>query len=118
MSPITGQLPSPAAQAAMLRGVLESAVSAIVHHPSSRFDRELAAERLMLMPEAYRAEHDAYIANYVSIGIKKIIGIGRETSGRRKDATIFTGWNNPRLSTISSWWCGQSGVVGAAADER
>ncbi len=43
----------------------------------------------MLMPEPYQSEHDSYITHYRDTQQAKIIGIGREVSGKRKNGEIF-----------------------------
>ena len=99
------QVGSAEAQAAKLLGILESAVIAIITiddrglietvNPATEGLFGYAAAELIgqnvkvLMPEPYRSEHDAYIRNYLKTGTRKIIGIGREVSGRRKDGGTF-----------------------------
>src|SRR6478736_7541190 len=93
------------AKAAKLEGILQSAVTAIItidlcgviesaNPATERLFGYLAADLVgqnvkVLMPEPYRAEHGGYLNNYLKTGIKRIIGIGREVSGRRKDGTTF-----------------------------
>jgi PAS domain S-box-containing protein len=43
----------------------------------------------MLMPMPHRRDHDGYISNYHQTGIGKIIGIGREVEGLKKDGSVF-----------------------------
>lgn len=88
-----------------LRAILETAVEGIITIDERGIIESfnLAAERIfgfkaaevigknisVLMPSPHHQQHDSYLANYRHTGHAKIIGIGREVSGRRKDGTIF-----------------------------
>jgi two-component system CheB/CheR fusion protein len=90
---------------ARLRAVVDTAVDAIITICQTGTIETFnpAAERMFgysateatghnvkfLMPSPYHEEHDGYIARYLKTGEKKIIGIGREVMGRRKDGTTF-----------------------------
>ena len=88
-----------------LRTVIDSAVDGIIviDHKGHIESWNPAAERLfgyprsevigrnvsMLMPSPYREEHDSYLGRYLTTGEAKIIGRGREVTGRRRDGRVF-----------------------------
>jgi two-component system sensor kinase FixL len=94
-----------AASDVLFRAVVEAALDAIividragairsVNQATEKIFGYAAAELIgqnvkILMPEPYAGEHDGYLGNYARSGEKKIIGIGRDVSGRRKDGSIF-----------------------------
>ncbi|WEZ84062.1 PAS domain-containing sensor histidine kinase [Rhizobium sp. 32-5/1] len=54
-----------------------------------RADEILQQNVSMLMPTPYHEAHNQYLENYRITGRAKIIGIGREVEGRRKDGSTF-----------------------------
>lgn len=99
------------------RAIIDSAVDAIividVHGHIEAFNR--SAERMfgyrepdmlgqsvnVLMPSPYREEHDGYVARYLTTGEHRIIGIGREVTGLRRDGSTF-----PVHLSVGEWHAG------------
>ena len=85
--------------------VLDTAVDAIItiNQKGSIESFNLAAEKIflysknqvlgknikILMPQPFQREHDSYLSNYMHSNKAKIIGIGRDVIGLRKDGLEF-----------------------------
>jgi len=113
-----------------LQALLDAAVDAIIVADHSgcieTFNRaaedifgyneaEILGQNLkILMPETYAREHDRYMTSYQSTGIPRIIGLGREVTGRHKSGRTFPA----ELSVGHAISEGQSHYVGIIRDIR
>jgi len=71
------------------RGAIQSFSSAAERQFGYNADEVIGRNVNMLMPSPYREEHDEYIGHYQKTRERRIIGIGREVFGQRKDGSIF-----------------------------
>lgn len=92
-------------QEARLKAILDTVVDAIITIDERGLIETVnpAAERIfgyaaagmvgrnvsMLMPEPYRSGHDGYLRRFLDTRVPKVIGIGREVVGQRRDGTLF-----------------------------
>ncbi|MBT9558597.1 MAG: PAS domain S-box protein [Myxococcales bacterium] len=90
---------------ALYQAVLEMAVDGIItidgkgvilsfNHAAERIfgydSNDIIGQKVnVLMPEPYRSQHDNYIRRYRVTREPRIIGIGREVIGRRRDGSTF-----------------------------
>ncbi len=89
----------------LLKSIVEAAVDAILVITEDGIIRMVnpATEQLfgyrakellgknvsILVPEPHHGRHDAYLRNYQTTGERRIIGLGREVEGLRKDGNTF-----------------------------
>jgi two-component system, LuxR family, sensor kinase FixL len=101
---ILGSAPLPEREA-LLQAILKTSPDGLITIDATGAIRSFnpAAERMFgydaaevigrnvscLMPSPYREEHDGYLERFLRTGEKRIVGIGREVLGQRKDGTIF-----------------------------
>lgn len=71
------------------RGSVESFNGSAERMFGYRADEVIGRNVSLLMPMPYQAEHDQYLNRYLQTGERRVIGIGREVTGLRRNGTTF-----------------------------
>ncbi len=83
------------------RGFIESANPAAEGIFGFKADEMVGRNVSMLMPQLEAVTHDNCISKFLQTGHAKIIGVGREVMGRRKDGSLF-----PLELAVAEWRAG------------
>lgn len=91
---------------ALFKGIFDTALEAIItineegiietFNPAAenlfgyKQDEVIGKNVTILMPAPYHTEHDQYLYDYKTTRHRKIIGLGREVRGKRKDESVFS----------------------------
>jgi PAS domain S-box-containing protein len=71
----------------------------------------------LLMPEPDHSKHDDYLEAYLATGTAKVIGIGREVTGKRADGSTF-----PLDLSVNEMWLGKErkfvGILRDASERK
>ena len=81
------------------RGIIESINPAAQKMFGYHADELVGQNIGRLMPCPYNEEHDGFLARYIETGVGKIIGIGREVIGLRRDGSVF-----PMYLSVGEAW--------------
>ena len=71
------------------RGLIEELNASALSMFGYKEEEVLGKNISILMPQPHAGAHDQYIHRYQDTGVAKIIGIGREVQGLRKDGSLF-----------------------------
>jgi len=71
------------------KGILDEFNSAAEHVFGYQAGQVIGHNVKILMPGEYAIKHDGYLQSYLQTREAKVIGIGRDVQGRRKDGSLF-----------------------------
>jgi PAS domain S-box-containing protein len=71
------------------KGVIKMVNEATSHLFGYEEEEMIGQNIKMLMPQPHRGQHDGYLRHYKQTGEERIIGVGREVQGQRKNGELF-----------------------------